>query len=521
MRTAELSTPTRRPRVWPRLFAALVSGAAFLPIGPPIDLAELHWVNFVPLLLALVPGAPWLNFRLGYLTGVVGSVSLYTWVVQALLVFADLPYPLAVAVLLVFALVAGLPYGLLAMAVHPLRQRIGAAWVVAVPTLWVAIEFLQPPIFPYYHGASQYVHPWIFQSAAVFGVYGISFLVFLVNATLAELWLGRPRPPWPLGLAVLGLWLANSGFGVWRYRAIEAALQDAPVLRVGIVQQGVAQVPHYEQRGKEVLERWLALTRQLIPDAPELVIWPEGATHLNPTRGQTRDQIGALAREGKFFILVGSGTAQPSPERPTAITQTNSAFLFDPYGIVHGQQDKMRLFPVSESLPLLLRWLQPYLPGELNYRAGEIPARFQAGAFEFTAPICYDAIFEREMRMLGVADFYAGITNDGWFAGTPTPYQHVRLAAVQAFQNGRTLVRVAYTGVSLVIEPHGFIPYQTEFQRETTAVVPVRVRAFDTPYQTSGRAFPILCVVLTGIGAISGAIGLLRRPSPPRPPAES
>ena len=58
------------------------------------------------------------------------------------------------------------------------------------------------------------------------------------------------------------------------------------------------------------------------------------------------------------------------------------------------------------------------------------------------------------MGELSHADLFVNITNDAWFGDTTAPHQHAMLAAVQAMHYGRPMVRIAYTGVNMVVEPH-------------------------------------------------------------------
>jgi len=93
------------------------------------------------------------------------------------------------------------------------------------------------------------------------------------------------------------------------------------------------------------------------------------------------------------------------------------------------------------------------------------------------------------------------ITNDGWFGDTAAPHQHAMLAAAYAVELGRPMVRIAYTGVSMIVEPHGVIRYETRPYTEVAEVVDLRLATFDTPYRTWGRAFPWVCAVVT-FGAV-------------------
>ncbi len=522
----------------PKLIAALFSGAVLSFVSPPLErsfplvgslpvggLHFIHWFTFVPLLVAVAdpaggrvtaaaPVRGWLasrNFRLGYLTGFAGVFLLFFWLAQTIDLFSNIPLVLAALIVALFAAVFGLPYGLLASVVAPLRERFGPIWVVLFPTLWVTMEFAQPALFPYYQGVGQYRNPYTWQLASVFGAYGLSWLILLTNGALAEWWLshraGRVRP-WKPALFALVLFLTNLGFGVWRFNHVEAVLSAAPVARVAMLQQGVTMVQRIQDRGSDVLKSWLALTRRVLDDRPDLVIWPEGSISYTPTEERLAEGFGEMSRSNGFAFLVGGGTREEDPDRPGHRASWNSAYLFDRRGEVAGRYDKMVPMPFGEYLPWPVSYLKPWIQGVGSFRAGTTPTVFQTEKFSFTSPICYEAILESQMRVLANADVFVNITNDGWFGDTAAPHQHAMLSAAYAVQLGRPMVRIAYTGVSMVVEPHGVIRYETRPYTEVAEVVELRLATFNTPYRTWGRAFPWVCLLVSL--AVAGL--LWRRP---------
>ena len=527
---------TPRPRFWsrdnlPRLLAALFSGAILTFVSPPIErtfpllgtipvggLHFIHWLTFVPLLVAAAdpsggraPGSRplrgWLasrNFRLGYLTGFVGVFLLFFWLAQTIDLFSNIPLVLASLIVGLFAAVFGLPYGLLASAVAPLRERFGRSWVFLFPTLWVTMEFAQPALFPYYQGVGQYRNPYTWQLASVFGAFGLSWLILLTNSMAAELWLAsRAGRPLPLRHAavVMGLFLSNLAFGAWRFQHVESVLAAAPVARVAMLQQGVTMVQRIQDRGGVVLKSWLTLTRKVVDAHPDLVVWPEGSIYYNPTEERLAEGFGEMTSQNQFAFLIGGGTREEDPDNPGHRASWNSAYLFDTSGKVAGRYDKMVPMPFGEYLPWPVSYLKPWIQGVGSFRAGKTPTLFQTSKFSFTTPICYEAILESQMRTLSDGDVFVNITNDGWFGDTAAPHQHAMLAAAYAVELGRPMVRIAYTGVSMIVEPHGVIRYETRPYTEVAEVVDLRLATFDTPYRTWGRAFPWVCAVVT-FGAV-------------------
>ena len=110
------------------------------------------------------------------------------------------------------------------------------------------------------------------------------------------------------------------------------------------------------------------------------------------------------------------------------------------------------------------------------------------------SPICYEAILSRVCRQFPGVELFVTITNDAWFGDSAAPHQHAMLAAVRAMELGVPLFRSAYTGVSLVVEPHGAIHYETTPFTEVNRVVDVRLGTVNTVYRRFGDWFVLLCL---------------------------
>jgi apolipoprotein N-acyltransferase len=486
----------------------------------------------VPLFVSLAPddGRParTLNFAIGYLSGFTAIFSLFFWLTDTITTFSNIPMGASLAILGLFSAVWGLPYGLLAALLPLLERRFGRWYVLLFPCVWVASEFLQPALFPYYQGVGQYRTPWTWQLASVFGAMGLSWLVIASNLALASVgraFLHRGPRPWLPVAIVLALFLGNLGFGAWRYRATSEAIAAAPRLRASMLQEGVTMVTRLQDRGDVVLQSWIDLTAKVLPERPDLVVWPEGSIYGNPSSGKLNRILGEVARQSHAHLLLGGGTSERDPENRERNLYWNSCYLFEPSGTVQARYDKMVPLPFGEYLPWPISYLRPYIEGVGNFRAGEQPQVFEVhtdrqlkpdgSGVRFSTPICYEAILESQMRRLMDVDVFVNITNDGWFGDTAAPHQHAMLAAVHAVELGRPMLRIAYTGISMVIDPNGDIREETAPYTQATKVVEVPIVAFETPYRSWGRLFPWIASL---VGAWAAAMAWTSRPRGVTPP---
>jgi apolipoprotein N-acyltransferase len=87
------------------------------------------------------------------------------------------------------------------------------------------------------------------------------------------------------------------------------------------------------------------------------------------------------------------------------------------------------------------------------------------------------------------------------------------LAAVQSIHFGRPMLRIAYTGVCMIVEPDGSIPAETEPFTDVADVHELRLLSIDTGYRRGGWLFAWVCV-----GVTVAAFALGRRKIPPVTP---
>lgn len=248
------------------------------------------------------------------------------------------------------------------------------------------------------------------------------------------------------------------------------------------------------------------------------MVWPEGACPYDLNAGRAREQLSALARAGRFEMVVGGGTRERAIDPGMGeerIRVFNSVYFFAPDGEVVGRYDKMVPLPFGEYLPFAeqLPWLADLIEGPGSFRAGQTPVIYEGGAGRIATPICYEAILGRVCRLFERPDLLVNVTNDAWFGDTAAPHQHAMLSAVRAAELGIPVFRSAYTGVSMVIEPHGNIFAETPTFTDVNRVVTVRLGKVPTLYARFGDWFVALCA----LGLTVAWLRAPHRPSRPTP----
>lgn len=331
-------------RWWARALAMALSAALISSLVAPWDLPLLAWgPAYLPLFWALRADTPRTNRWLLLLHGTVAQMLIFSWIVETITLFSNLPAAVALLALFLFSVLYGLPYLVTFAFVHPLRERFGLAWVVALPAWLVVVEHVARYLilFPYPQGTSQYQVLPIWQLASVTGVAGLSFLVLAFNACLAEVMYarreGRRAPRWLLPVATAVV-VGVAGLGAVRVASIDAELADAPVVRVAQIQSDIDMVQRLSSPAAEGFRFWIEATQRLEPGSADLVVWPEGASPYDLHGSIAAMDLWDLVEDGDFDLVVGGGTRQrePDPDKGEEIVRVfNSVYFFARAARVH------------------------------------------------------------------------------------------------------------------------------------------------------------------------------------------
>jgi len=481
--------------------AALCIGAALYALAfPPFDHAWLAWFSIVPLLLVvrgLRSGRAFL-YGAAYGLGCAFAVGC-TWLPQAMARFFEVPFVGALLGTLIYGLLFwGTAFGIFAAgAARLLDSDRPILAAVAVAALWVATELLRGRVFEQPWGLigySQHGRVALIQIAAVTAVYGVSFLIALGNASIAEALasrrgkiVGRFAPLALAATLTAVAWFAGS---LVTHRAL-----GAPERFVAIVQTNVPPAVHWTRAytDRQVLEDTHA-TDELVPTrGVDLIVWPENAVprYLEVEPGLAA-QLAALAMRHGSDLLFGA-------PRHAEGRSYNSVRLITATGHNGGYYDKQRLVFVAEANPLR-RASQEGPDGD--------PTQFTAGGGPGVLPsfvpvgvsICHEVLFpELIARSVGAgAGLLVNVSNDGWLdPGTGVASkQQFAMAAFRAVETRRYLVRAATTGISGVVDPFGRIVDSLDVGVRGALVTPVSSLSELTPYVTMGDAFAFGCAVV-------------------------
>ena len=519
-----------RPR---QILFACASGLLLPLCFPRFDLGLLAWIVLIPLHLALDQCSRQRAFWIGWLSGLIGFTGIMAWVVTAMTTYGKVPEPISYAILLLLTTYLGLYVGLYSLAVVWLRELIPRYGIFFAPCFWVALELFRTHLLsgiPWcLLGYSQYRELDLIQVADHTGVYGISFLIVLVNVAFAELFLWimpffrgfHPvKLPWEL-LTTAAVCMLLS----WFYSS--AVLSDRDLknpktsITVGVVQPNIDQAVKWDAAFRdETMRRFDRLTAQL-GTSTDLVVWPEAATPFIFEREKEYQlQLIAWAERAQAPILLGSPALRFYPDRRPYLL--NSAYLLGRDGTVLGRYDKHHLVPFGEYIPLkssFLFFLDKLVEGIGDFEAGPGPTTLSFSPkswstersasprpVKFGVAICYEVIFPDLVRRFAAngAEFLVTITNDGWFGPSSAPAQHFAMVVFRSVENHLAFVRAANTGISGFIDPFGQIIEATPLFVEQASYTTIPTRQARTFYSYYGDVFAHACVIICALLILFG-----------------
>jgi apolipoprotein N-acyltransferase len=348
----------------------------------------------------------------------------------------------------------------------------------------------------YLLGHSQHNVPEMIQIADLFGAYGITFVLAMVNALFIEMLMpaverdgqrdGRPRlrllaQGWLVALTVL----ATLGYGVWQLG--RETMQPGPrvALLQGSTSQDLRDRAFFEggNAAEQQAKMYIELCNRALRTQPDLIVWPETS---NPgvwvehrpgePNIEARDLTQALLKSYPVPHLLGLNVLEIDDEGVSRFF--NSAVFIRPGDRpgdgYQGRYDKVHRVPFGEYIPLgpVLGWLRGVGPNSGHY--GIAPgARFTrfalSGRVTFGTLICYEdsvpSIAREYLRGPAPVDFLVNISNDGWWRGTFGHDQHLAVSRFRAVECRRSIVRAVNLGVSAVIDSNGrVLASETEMQ---------------------------------------------------------
>jgi len=490
------------------ILLAVSSGLLLITVFPRFNLEIIAWFSLIPLFYAIQEKRLHHSFYLGSITGFVFFLGLIYWVFIAVSRYGNLNYILSVFVLLLLVSYLSLFIGTFAFLVRYIESRVGLKEVTAAPFIWVSLEYTRSFLFTGFPweslGYSQFLILPLIQVSDITGVYGISFLIVLVNALLFNisysLFSKREKGFYKETALTFLLLVITFTYGWWRLSDVSKKTQTFSNIKVALIQGNIDQSKKWDPAFQDsTFKIYRDLSFQAAKSNPSLIVWPEAAApFFFQSYDKYRKLIIDISKETDSYLLFGSPAYQKGEGK---IEYFNSAFLISPDNNVFGRYDKTHLVPLGEYVPFgkYLYFIDKIVEGIGDFSSGKRIAPLEFPMGRLGVFICYEGIFPDLVRKFVKkgANILVNITNDAWFGETSAPYQHLSMVTFRAVENRVFIARAANTGISSFIDATGKIRYTTEIFTKGFLVDRIPLVNIHTFYTRYGDIFARICLGIT------------------------
>ena len=447
---------------FPQRWAALVAvggGLAGVLAFPRFGLWPFAFVSVAMLSVAVDGRRARTGAWLGYLYGLAFLLPLLQW--TGIYVGAGPWLILCFAFAAFFALLGALLPALARLPAAPVW--VGAAWV-----LQEAIRDRFPfGGFPWGRLAFSQADSPMRWFAALGGAPLVTFLVALAGGGLAD----AARAVWPVRrralLTGVGVAVLVPLLGIVASRPLRPGPDsDGRTATIAVVQGGLPDLAlEFESRAEQVLDNHIRGTLRLAAQVragtvprPELVLWPEDASDVDPFQNpDAYRKIDRAVRAIGVPVLVGAILQGPGPTH-----RRNVGILWSPTSGPGARYTKRHPVPFGEYIPWrsLAEWVSSDAKTvSQDMVAGHGNGLLRGGPMRIGDVICFEVAYDSlvQSSVAAGAQLVVVQTNNATFGHTAETYQQLAMSQLRAVETGRTVVQAATTGKSAVIGPDGRI----------------------------------------------------------------
>ena len=247
-----------------------------------------------------------------------------------------------------------------------------------------------------------------------------------------------------------------------------------------------------------------------------MVVWPENASDIDPTRSaQAAQMLDYVATALDAPLVAGTVTERDG-------LYYNTSFLWEPGEGIVDYYDKGHPVPFAEYMPDRAFW-RPFAPDLIDlvgrdYQMGTTDGVFDIDGVIAGISICFDIADDQLIsNLMGQgAQIILAQTNNADFGTAEQPTdesaQQLAIARIRAIETGRTVVNISTVGESAIVAPDGSTIDSLPAFTAGAMVQEVPLSDTTTPAMVIGRGLEWL---VSGLGLAGLAAGVHRRGARP------
>lgn len=267
----------------------------------------------------------------------------------------------------------------------------------------------------------------------------------------------------------------------------------------------------FNAQRRAVLDNHAKRTEQLARDVkagkvpqPDLVLWPENSSDLDPYRNpDARIVIDDAVK------AIGAPTVIGAVVEPDQGPLRNTLIQWDPDKGPVATYDKRHIQPFGEYMPM--RSFVRIFSSDVDRVQRDFGPGKKVGVFDLAGTYtglvtCYEAAFDDAVRdtVEHGAQLIAVPSNNATFGRSEMTYQQLAMSRVRAVEHSRAVVVPVTSGVSAIIRPDGTVAEKTKMFTPDALVDEVPLRSSLTPATRMGP-LPEGILILLALGALGWA----------------
>lgn len=249
---------------------------------------------------------------------------------------------------------------------------------------------------------------------------------------------------------------------------------DGPNTQVMAIQGNVPQAGlEFNAQRRAVLDNHARVTQEAAREVaagrlahPDLVLWPENASDIDPLRNPDASRIIEAAVSAVAAPVVVGAVL----EEPVGFV-SNASLLYEPGTGIVDRYVKQRPVPFAEYIPY--RSFFRHFSDKVDLVTRDFAAGDRTGVFRVPRAgggtvaaglnICFEVAIDDVVRagVLDGADLITVQTNNATFGFTDESEQQLEISRLRAIEHGRSVVHISNVGVSALITPDGTMHQQT------------------------------------------------------------
>lgn len=463
------------------------------------DLGFLAWFHLVPLVLGIHHYSFRHKFILAFAAGMVAHYGHFYWLLTAMQQFGNLNFFESFGALTILFIVLSFVFALCLSLACWTNHLIKIPLFLLLPIFMTTKDYLLH-IFPFngfpWEMVAYSQGSWLqfFQWIDVTSVYGLSFLIYLVNGLIAEgllIFIHKRQIDkmvirFVVAFVLLLVSLSVSYFSDQNY---EQNKVSAGAKNIALVQGNIPQEIKWDPlRRQDHLGVYLNLTNTAVRDGAELVIWPETAFPYG-IRKETLSQDQFLDKD-RLATPLFFGAVITENQGSSDFKLYNSLLFANQEAKFEDFYSKVHLVPFGEYLPWkeLFGFLSGLTEGVGEFQVSSGLKIFEAEGIKYGPQICFEDIFpdySRELSSMG-AQVLVNVTNDAWYGFSSALFQHLVFSQFRALENRRYLLRTTNTGITAVVDPRGQVVAQLPLNQSGFLAHNLKIDYYDSYFVRNG-----------------------------------